>query len=294
MRKTDHSRSTSRGRPSICLSDRLRVAFWSNSVLQASGLTEIRELEWLLNEQNGLGISSGLWSRYMRGKVLPQGSLGEGRRKAMVFRVEEIFPGTAELFYFPIWRFLEWNSQVDFEHVRDGYLWLDRKVAARFVSSDYVYPSSVKRPLSGFWHIKIKPDDRLTLLSELDLWDRLLLCLLESRMSYAAQNIAPFVHNQLLAAMTLAELASKEEFHTKRLRSTFLAMEGLCLIPLMLNVEAAEDVRSTVDQQYRDYLENWRLRFGGHLRTLSENSILGLLDWINEGQQVLRGNQDKQ
>lgn len=271
-----------RGRPSIALTDRLRVSVWSHLVLLASGLNEIQELEAHFASEPGLRLSSGLWSRYMLGRVIPQGALEASRSTTLVHRVEKFLPGTAGIFFSPVWSLIEWDPKVDFEMIRLGYISLGKGVAPLFLDDTYPdYGEDVRRHVD-FWSRRRTVETSLTVFNKLDAWDRLTACLLESRMSYAAQDPNSFAFWQLLAGKTLAVLQEKPEFQGKQLRSALLTMEFMVLLSLSASTRHSDCLTTKFEYQRTEWINNWETRVRIHFKHLPNRSRAEFINMIEK------------
>lgn len=270
-----------RGRPQTPLVDRLRVSFWSHSVLLASGLRRVQELEALLGKKHKLVLASGLWSRYMRGEVVPQGAL-TGATNSLVMRIGKVFPETSGAFYTPLWELLTWTSVLDFNSLRSIYLSMDERVHIHFVARANAAGERVASKTSQFWHLKKSIAARRDVIDSLGVWDRLIACLLEARMSYAAQNIDAFTDCQLMASQILEDLTRTPEFGAKRLQGVLLAMQALCLDALFITI-----VESAIKEEARDRcrtaMNRWKERCGSHIQSLSKNSQIAFIHALQRG-----------
>lgn len=271
-----------RGRPAIALSDRLRVSVWSHLVLLASGLTEIQELEALSVSVSGLRLSSGLWSRYMRGKVIPQGALDDQRNTTLVHRMDNFLPGTADIFFSPIWSLIAWNPKVDLEEMKRGYCWLRKDIFEHFVDEAYLDCGKGAPGYGYFWYRYSPFEDRLRLVNRFDVWDALAACLLEARMCYAAQDQFHFAAWQIFAGKTIVVLQERPEFKEKHLHSVFLTMEWMCLLTLLTNLHKTNWVRDELNDRRIDWERSWNSRCKKHLRNLSRKSQIAFIAMINE------------
>lgn len=274
------SKPANRGRPKTRIVDRLRGSFWSHSVLLESGLTEVQELEAVFGKTPGLKLASGLWSRYMRGEVLPQGTLLPAARNTLVHRVAKFFPRTSDTFYAPFWDFLEWDSIVNFDLVKSTYLKLNEDIHVQFVARIEVDGERVPTANGKFWYLPKSVEARRRVVAALGDWDSLTVCLLEARMSYAAQNFESFADSQLLACKTIARLQKVQKLQAKRLQGVLLTMEALCLDALVINVVKPTPLNQTQYQtreRCRDWMKNWNRRCNAHAESLSSKSRLAFV-----------------
>ena len=194
-----------RGRPGTKLADRMRVALWSAAVLDVSGLKDAKSFEQQLARKHNIRITSGLWARYLRGDVLPQGALN-GAKTSLPKRLDRIYPRTYAVFNDPLWGLLSWEGMADLNALRKIYLNLDDEVSVHFVmkvdvGGERIYPND-----ASFWHLEKTMEERRRVMQSFPLRTRVVVGLLEARMAYAAQRIDVFVDCQSEACSALQEL----------------------------------------------------------------------------------------
>lgn len=253
--------------------------------MHASGLRQVQELEVLLGKKHKLVLASGLWSRYMRGEVVPQGAL-TGAPNSLVLRIGKVFPETSGAFYTPLWELLTWTSVLDFNNLRSIYLSMDERVHVNFVARTNIAGERAASKTSQFWHLKKSVPARRDVIDGLGVWDRLIACLLEARMGYAAQNVDAFVDCQLMASQILERLAKAPEFGARRLQGVLLAMEALCLDALLTNIvdsPAVIEMHPKARDRCAAAMGRWRERCGSHLQSLSRSSQIAFMQALQQG-----------
>lgn len=252
--------------------------------MMVSQMRHVHELESLLKKEGRIRLASGLWARYMRGEVIPQGAL-HGAANSLVNRIGKVFPQTPSVFYTPLWGLLDWNSQIDLEEIRSIYLSLDEEIHIHFVRRIDIRGERAVSDKGMFWHLKKSIEARRALLTELGVWDCLIVCLLEARMNYAAQSIEAFFDCQLLACRCLEQLQEFPEFQIKRLRGILLTMEALCfdaLIEAMGEDPVGNSALKSGDR-YWITMRSWSERCQRHVSDLSTNSRRSFLRILKEG-----------
>ncbi len=257
-----------RGRPSNLLSDRIRVMFWADSVLMSSGAQNIKEMELLLSHRKNLGIriASGLWARYLRGDVAPQGAKLRAKGN-LVDRLDKVYPRTAEVFHHPAWSLLNWNPVIDLAEMRQDYLNLGDEVCLHFFAPSIERGDRGYSSQTQFWHLAKTNAERHRVINELaiDPWQKIQLALMEAKMAFAAQRQESFVDCQSMACKFMAELSVQVGTDRPRIQAGFLMMEALALTGLRLCI-ACEPAplapKATLMIKKGEDLEiNWRRRY---------------------------------
>jgi hypothetical protein len=245
----------------------------------------VQELEALLRKSHRLALASGLWSRYMRGEVVPQGAL-TASPTSLVARIAKVFPDTNEVFYTPLWDLLTWKPELDLNGLKSTYLALDEGVHVHFVARVGSAGERTAAKNGQFWHLKKTVANRRSVISGLGKWIGLVVYLLEARMSYAAQSIEAFVDCQLSACQILVDLSQEPQLQAKRLQGVMLLMEALCLDALLINVVAPQPTNENQRKERdrcRAAMKDWRHRCGLHVASLSMNSRLAFLRAMRDG-----------
>lgn len=258
-------------------------------MLLASKAQNVQELEALLRRQHRIQLASGLWSRYMRGEVVPQGALTNSPN-SLVHRVGKVLPETLFAFQTPLWGLLVWETSVNPTELKSIYLSLDDNIHVHFVARVEEQGQRVPTKLGRFWHLKKTNEGRRTALKECaDYWTYLVVCLLEARMAYAAQNIEAFVDCQLQACEVLSGFQQAPQFQTKRLKGVLLLMEAMCLDALLTNAEIPPPVNPS-HQKARDssYLaiKRWADRCLSHIHKLPPSSQKAFIQKLKDRTQV--------
>ena len=245
----------------------------------------MQELEALLRKTHRLTLASGLWSRYMRGEVVPQGTL-TASPTSLVARIAKVFPETDEAFYTPLWDLLTWKAELDLNGLKSIYLALDESVHVHFVARVDHEGERTAAESGQFWHLKKTVANRRAVIAGFEKWESLVVCLLEARMSYAAQSIDAFVDCQLSACHFLADLSKEPQLQAKRLQGVMLLMEALCLDALLINVVNTQPTNENQRKERdrcRAAIKDWRQRCGLHVASLSMSSRVAFLRSMRGG-----------
>lgn len=249
--------NSGRGRPATHVVNRLRVMLWSHLIQMDLEATSLQEMEEALQDQHGIRLASGLWSRYMRGEVTPQGSLA-GAANSLVLRLNKVRPGTAAVFYHPLWNYVEWNPLIDLRAIRRDYLQLGDDVAVRFVrrvqlGRERAFPKS-----DAFWHMPKTIEARQSSINSFKIWNALAAYLMEARLAYAAQQIEAYIHSQSMAIKIIAMLRDKPILNHPMPCIALLVMEALCLQGLWLHEDGRPDPGLESHFEHQDGRRNAR------------------------------------
>lgn len=199
-----------RGRPTTPVSQRLRTLFWADGVMACAKVSTTAEFESLIARERGLNVrlSSGLWSRYLRGEAAPAGARLDSSG-TLVEKLGRIWPETRRLFEHPVWDLLEWPPVLDLKCLYGHYLALGDDVCLIFCRKSGPAHDRIHSEKSVFWHLQKSPEqmrDALRALGD-DPWAVLAVSLLEARMGYAGQRIERFVSAQTIASDVAKALA---------------------------------------------------------------------------------------
>lgn len=252
-------KTTGRGRPKTPLIQRLRVIFWSHYVLGLSGSIQVNEFEQKLKPHSRkVRLSSGLWARYMRGEVLPQGTQ-HGKRSALPERLDAVYPGGAKVFHSPLWELLDFNTVLGPQELKAMYLRLDKSVWTKFVS----HPKSANPEevsASRYWTMRHDGKTLLENISKLPPFDALCVSLIEARMNYLRQEEAWFMACMFEARTVLHALTKHRDFLTFRMQVVLLTLEGLLVGHIREHLLAAPMFRES-RRQVREYAMEFERRW---------------------------------
>jgi hypothetical protein len=272
-----------RGRPKISLTNRFRVVVWSHFVKQASGASEAKELQKLLSEKRlGPTQSSGLWSRYLRGEMLPQGGLSSGT-SSLVSRIElaGIASGSSRIFSHPVWDLMDFKKVLTPVDLRATGLKLDKKLCQLFVLHHAVARGG--DVADRFWY-QCPPDKSKVMerSRSIDL-DGLAVSVICARMAYLAQNRILFTEFLSLACDFLKMYSGCPLYSEKRMKSVLLVMEGSIQNQVRAAIRTPQgdyDFSLNGAESVTTLRQDWEHRTKSHSRTLSKSSLAVFKQWL--------------
>lgn len=281
-----------RGRPQTPLLERLRVIVWSHHVMAAGGMTSVEEFENRFSKYTRqIRLSSGLWARYMRGEVAPQGSLS-GSESSLVGRLDVEYPGTAAIFHHPLWELLDFDRLLGPAQLKQLLLRMGQNVWEPFVKVGFSRRSNRAESVSGFWKKPLTVESRQYEWEDLDGLDALAVYLIDMRLGYLAQSEADFARAMWAARCHFPRLAQSEPFQSwRRMVSALLVIEAMCIrlagYLILDQPETFDDDEMMEDHQvfcraYRKWSEEWDDRKASHMRLLSKSSAAVFSDWTKQ------------
>ncbi len=252
--------------------------------MAASGSTLVQELEESLKSRSRkLQLSNGLWSRYMRGEVIPQGARGTVGA-TLIERIEAIYPGTATFFHSPLWELMEFDRVLGPQELKDIFLRLGEETWTRFVDN-YKSASTAAVAESRYWLTRTSGEELLRNLSELKGFDGLSSCLIMARLGYLRQEEALFIACLHEARELLDTIRRSAAFAAPRMQSAILLIEGLWLAHAKQHVVTAPKVREDV-HKLSDYAvrweKGWERAADSHRETLPKTSRAAFEKWREE------------
>lgn len=282
-----------RGRPKTPLIERLRVIVWSHHVLAASGAASIQDFESMYAKSGRkVVLSSGLWARYMRGEVIPQGAKDD-RARSLIARMNKEFPGTARVYRHPVWEVLDLGRLLGPEELKHAYLELDLSVSEPFIARGYDLLGLAPPAASIFWRAHENEGRRMHFLKRLQGLDGLTASLIEARMDYLAQNERTLFNSLSVAHATCKNLTNSPAFDFKRMMSAALLIECICisfLDQLLIQGPSSDEARSQRRRNAKGLREDWLERWTEHRSTLSINSRKKFEAWGLEAWNMPRFN----
>ena len=185
--------------------------------------------DWCAELAKPIRLSRGLWGRYLRGDVIPQGAR-EGLPHALVHRLNVHVHKSADCYYHPLWKLLDFEVMLGPVELKDMYLDLDDRYFefTSYESKDLWEGTKVQELM--FWRPPVEDDSRLEMLSDFEGIDGLAACLIEARMDFLAQKPVDFIGSLMQAAR--CSRAMKFPFptpNTHRMLSVRLTIEGIFL-----------------------------------------------------------------
>lgn len=251
--------------------------------MEASGATSAEEFELRHSKATGkIYMSRGLWSRYMRGETLPQ-SAASRRNRTLIERFDLEYPGTADIFFHPIWRLLDFKQLLGPEQLLAEYRLLEEDIWLQFVACiDRLKPGAPAVPVT-FWPLDQSNAVRKMRLSKLSGLDGIAACLIESRLGHLSQVEDRFVTSMLIAGQHFKALRLHVPFQSLRMRSALLAMEGHCIgyvEGLTIATDACGPIHTELRSKARQWQEHWIGRCMDHMKQLSPSSLRVFRVWL--------------
>ncbi|WP_155831826.1 hypothetical protein [Hylemonella gracilis] len=261
---------------------RLRVIVWSHHVMVASGAVQADQFERLISKSHPkLRFSSGLWPRYLRGDVMPQGAQ-EQAKSSLILRLDRIYPGTAEIFYHPIWELMDFDRLLGPQRLRELYLSMAPSIWSPFVDSssdgDLARLHADEEP---FWKVHHKAEELDRLWSRVTGLDGVAVCLIEARMSYLGQTGMRFVHAMLGARTRLLSFGKDAGFQFPKQQSILVLLEAMCLrlIECLVVDRSGLAKNNDIARAIRHWQASAERRMNSHLESLPRPDRLALQMW---------------
>lgn len=247
--------------------------------------TQAGQFEKLISKsRRGIHLSSGLWPRYLRGDVMPQGSL-EKHKKNLVQRLDGIHNGTAAIFYHPIWDLFDFDKLLGPRELRTIYVRMNKSVWEPFMSPNINHDESPNFERSPFWKIFHSPESLDEALSQVSGFDGVAVCLIEARMAYLAQDEDEFAIAMMAAYSHLDALAKKPEFEFPKLQSALLVLQTMCLrlvgflMPyLLVPPSSGDDMCELFQTRHGD----WNKKIRAHAKSLPRHAAAQFANWSNQ------------
>lgn len=251
--------------------------------MEAAGVKQAAQMEKLLLRQKPVvRLSSGLWPRYLRGDVLPQGSL-EGNRSSLVVRLDKIYPGTESIFNHPVWELLDFDRLLGPRDLKRHYLTLGRDIYGELTWLPTGLEEHVGREKVSFW--RYQNESRHEVWKYLSDLDGIAVCLIEARLDYLAQDVVGFVQAMMGAGHEFIRLGKSPVFQDDKSRAALLLMEMLaqryasCLVqddPFM------KDAFPELCLQIDHWQESWNVRAELHLEKPWEQRKFPFRYWADK------------
>lgn len=242
-----------------------------------------------------VSLSRGLWSRYLRGEVIPQGGTAD-RRSNLIQKLSGCYPAAAEVFYHPFWKLIDFRRLLSPDELRDMLLQMGMPVWRSFVDVVDIKGKDWQPDSSRFWNIECEATHQDLL--EIPGWNGAAASLILTRMRYLAQDEVGFVNYLSVAQRHLLSLAGEEPYADKRMHSVLLVLEGLCLQHAYQLVMMSPCLLEE-SWELRREITKWSMKWSGrcqrHQRSLSDTARSLFIRWIDEavqygssGQKLLR------
>ncbi|MFO6419254.1 hypothetical protein ACLBKS_03535 [Hylemonella sp. W303a] len=287
--------ASKRGRPATPLLQRLRVIAWSHHVMVASGAVQADQFERLISKAHPrLRLSSGLWPRYLRGDVMPQGSQ-ERAKSSLIVRLDRVYPGTAEIFYHPLWELMDFDRLLWPKRLREIYLSMNEFVWMDFVEDfgDWITvlldeEKGPRKVLDAtelpFWKIEQSDESLQVAWGLIDGLDGVAVCLIEARSGYLAQDIRAFVNAILGVNSMLKKLVKDPGFQFPKQQSALLILRGMCfrLAELLIIEPGSNEKVKFFERAIRNRRDEWEAQVNPHLSELPRPDRSTMTRWLNQ------------
>lgn len=274
-----------KGRPKTKVIERLRTALWSNWVMAFSGATTSKEFEErVLRQKNSLTLSKGLWSRYLRGDIAPQGAKDKSKRH-LVYRLGKNCPDSVRIYDHAMWELLRFRSNMGPDEIKQIYFQFDESVWRSVLLLDEHPFSDAEIEQAQFWHRPCNSDNFIEICKEVPFCDVVALSLCEAQMAYLRQDELKFVSYIVFAGKAFAIFANRYAQENRRLAAIFLVLEGLCLEQAlkMTTVELTSTTERTEDRaRLFDWHQKWLSRCKLHSDALSPINQKLFLFWLKD------------
>ncbi|MBB1073420.1 hypothetical protein HUU62_03215 [Rhodoferax sp. 4810] len=277
--------SQSTGRPKTTVIERLRTAMWSNWLMVSYAATTSKEFEEsVLRQRNALTLSKGLWSRYLRGDITPQGANDKSKRH-LIHRLSKDHPFPMRIYDHPMWGLMHFRSNMGPDEIKQIYFRFDKSLWRSLLLLDDHPFSASEIEQAQFWHRPCDTNNFIEICKEAPFCDVVGLCLCEAQMAYLRQDEPKFVFYIVFAGKAFAIFANRYAQENRRLAAIFLVLEGLCLEQAlkMTTVELTSTTERTEDRaRLFDWHQKWLSRCKLHLDALSPINQKLFLFWLKD------------
>jgi len=241
----------------------------------------------LLKGRAPIRLSKGLWARYMRGEVAPQGSI-DGSRSSLVRRIDRKFSGTEEIFFHPFWELIDFSRLMGPDELRNHYVSLGPNVWRTFLELGVSKKKRVTPQQCRFWWTGTNPD-RLARIRKLPYLDGMAAGLIEARMGFLAQKEEDFLGGIESTLKHLKNIQSKPSEFNRHVGSAWLVVEGI-LVDHLARMILAPPPRRPAMGEYRYEIENRRIayyeRCKRHAEVVPSSAGVLFLKWRDMANQL--------
>ena len=280
------SKSATRGRPKSSLVGRLRTQMWAHHVMALSGAKTVKVFEDRFLIGSKLGLSKGLWSRYLRGEVTPQAAL-DTRSTSLIHRLEAVFPGAHGTFFHPIWELMDFDILLGPDDIKKIYQGMGEHICDEFFYSEDTQADLPEFDYIKFWHRPLEvmsaQDAELYFYDFVSL-DGIALCIAEARMAHLRQNDLMFCYWMELAGVNLRSWRHPHLPNRVRMRSALLVMEGILINYALQMTKYGEGIHLNRTERMKKIFtwnDFWLSRCKEHIRKLSPSLLKQFLVWNN-------------
>ncbi len=252
--------------------------------MAASGAATAQEFELVLSGMPGrLRLSSGLWGRYLRGDVLPQGSSAK-EGQSLVLRIDRVLPGTAATFYHPVWELLEFKKLLGPDRLRELYLQMGKEVWEGMVDLRPGDQPVLRSDAFHFWRRRKLEPVHSSKIRSMSMLDGIAAGLIEARMAYLAQDRIDFLNSMCESYIHL--MRGKEDvdlFGSLRMQSTLALLKGVWLREmgrLAIDPPALSEVEQVVRDMFSDATNTWEEECDQQLAKLPRHMAVQFRRWL--------------
>lgn len=251
--------------------------------MAASGVLIAQEFEKAVAAMPGnLRLSEGLWGRYLRGEVAPQGSAGK-EGQSLVLRIDRALPGTAAIFYHPVWEVLDFPRLIGPDQLRSLYLTMARDVWLGMVDLSAGDEPVLRKDAFHFWRNRLLRPDQSMRIRAMATLDGIAAGLIECRMGFFAQNRTDCLN--ALADVLIHFMKAKKgpgQFDTPRMQSALLLMKGIVLqelVRLMVDPPAVSDEDRFTKRVFSNSHDIWESECDKHQQNLPRHMVVTFRRW---------------
>lgn len=250
--------------------------------MAASGTEIAQEFETALAAMPGhLRLSSGLWGRYLRGEVLPQGSVGRDG-PSLVVRIDRALPGTASTFYHPVWELLDFRRLIGPDELRDLYLSMGEEVWRGMVDLRTGGEQGLQQEVFHFWRNRRLLEKQSLKIRSMATLDGVAAALIEARMAYFAQDRSNFLDAMMDVSIQLTAASESELFQTLRMKSALLIVKGIWLQEMgrfLIDPPALQDSEKYVRGLLVKEMDEWHRKCDALLKALPRHMATQFRVW---------------
>ncbi len=251
--------------------------------MAAAGAATAQEFESTLSGMLGRQrLSGGLWGRYLRGDVLPQGSAAK-EGQSLVMRIDRALPGTAATFYHPVWELLDFKKLLGPDQLRELYLQMGKDVWEGMVDLRPGDQPVLRSDAFHFWRRRKLEHYQSQKIRAMSVLDGIASSLIEARMAYFAQDRSDVLNSMSEAYIHLMRAEEDDTlFGSLRMQSVVLLLEGMWLCEmgrLVVDPPAPHPVEQAVRDMFVGAADDWEEYCDWHLEKLPRHMAVQFRRW---------------
>lgn len=250
--------------------------------MAASGAMTTQEFEAALAAMPGhLRLSGGLWGRYLRGEVLPQGSVGRAGL-SLVARIDRALPGTASTFYHPVWELLDFRKLIGPDELRDLYLSMGEEVWGGMVDLQTGGEPGLQKEVFHFWRDRELSEEQALKIRSMSTLDGVAAALIEARMAYFAQDRGDYLDAMMEVSIQLSTASKSELFQTLRMKSALFIVTGIWLQEMgrfLIDPPALKDYEKYLRRLLVKAMDEWHRKCEALLELLPRHMATQFRAW---------------